>query len=727
MVLFSTLVVLLPLKPVYADSEISGNFSVNDVGALQNVTLEFYEEDEDGNKELLEDVISDTDYEGDFKVTLSPDIRQKMAEGKIFVKAVSKSPFNFYIEDPKGDYYKTDYVKFDAEGQSLSTNLDGTKKQAFMVYNNVYEVESFFDDIWWGDLGAGNTIDDDLQERMLEILHNELKIVFPAEGDSSGYNASWLSADRIDLREDSFDSDERGDGTGDAVAHEYAHYMTNMLVGDSYWKALSTQDISHQPGDSVNPPDAFKEDIAYFIESIFDGTKKDSLVDADYQGYYRKQTGKIEDNRQIYVEAMRKRDEALKKGDQAAANVAQGRMDRALDNANRERADYNKFVANFRSGPGTIDGIGGNVLCDMYDSDAFGDKGYIRLRKFLHLLIDDQPLGTEDFYNKWVAKYPDEEQALRGVYERYGFFTNPQVNELPEIDWSEETGEVKHSTVIVVDGSGSMKGEKIKYARSHARSIVRRAAPDEEVALFVFNDCNVINREAEFTLLKQTLYNKIDKISAEGGTPIALALSTARDYLNQERHSDDGKIVLITDGGESCSGDTKKAAEGVKQLTFNVDFEVVGYNLEDKDKEQLKELARAGGGKFYSKKVWEKGGDERKAIEAFKKSLAVGAVAGSTALWAMSLGQLGGAVNMMKLLGNKSGDIAAKALQKLGPISQKVAQKAGPLAQKIAQKAGPVSQKVGEVPEHIREFGRNISRIMQKMKSKVRPKGSSGA
>ena len=126
---------------------------------------------------------------------------------------------------------------------------------------------------------------------------------------------------------------------------------------------------------------------------------------------------------------------------------------------------------------------------------------------------------------------------------------------------------LERSTVFVIDASGSMAGSKLASAKSAVRQALsgyQGKSNTEEWALFVFFDCGVCSLLQGFTQDPAKITSKLT-FSPAGSTPIAYSLGVASDYLFGSARGKKGRIILLTDGGESCSGTPVEAAKGIQR------------------------------------------------------------------------------------------------------------------------------------------------------------------
>ena len=91
----------------------------------------------------------------------------------------------------------------------------------------------------------------------------------------------------------------------------------------------------------------------------------------------------------------------------------------------------------------------------------------------------------------------------------------------------------------------------------------------------------------------------IGSFEPTGWTPIGGALEAAgQAFAGKEGQSN--RIIVISDGEETCDGDPVAVAQRLNQEGFNVQIDVVGFDLENQAVvEQMQAIAAAGGGIYY--------------------------------------------------------------------------------------------------------------------------------
>ncbi len=117
------------------------------------------------------------------------------------------------------------------------------------------------------------------------------------------------------------------------------------------------------------------------------------------------------------------------------------------------------------------------------------------------------------------------------------------------------------SVVILFDASGSMGDNgKITSAKRAAHNVLTRMGDETQVALIVFYDCGWIVVEQDFTTDADLLLAKVEAISPSGSTPLAGAISFAKAYIQEKLDGGKARLMVLSDGEETCGGDPISAA-----------------------------------------------------------------------------------------------------------------------------------------------------------------------
>ena len=98
---------------------------------------------------------------------------------------------------------------------------------------------------------------------------------------------------------------------------------------------------------------------------------------------------------------------------------------------------------------------------------------------------------------------------------------------------------------------------------------------------------------------RSELASSIAGLRPVGGTPIALALEVAGKEL--AKNDAPCGLVLLTDGKETCGGNPAEVARalvGKVRLSYGVN--VIGFDVQDNERDSLASIAEAGKGKYYN-------------------------------------------------------------------------------------------------------------------------------
>jgi len=157
---------------------------------------------------------------------------------------------------------------------------------------------------------------------------------------------------------------------------------------------------------------------------------------------------------------------------------------------------------------------------------------------------------------------------------------------------------------LVFDASGSMSDKmldntRMDVAKGSVKNLIKALPADTPLGLRVFTGCDAIRSVIPIVKIdKVTFAAAVDKIQPFGGTPIVASLLQSFDAL--AKLQDVQRVaVLVTDGGESCSGLMKDAAEKAKEHAIRLI--VITFDLNDQvTNQQLAKLAQDTGGAYFN-------------------------------------------------------------------------------------------------------------------------------
>ena len=177
----------------------------------------------------------------------------------------------------------------------------------------------------------------------------------------------------------------------------------------------------------------------------------------------------------------------------------------------------------------------------------------------------------------------------------------------------------KKNLVLIFDASGSMAAKidgkrKIDIAKEAAWKFIDQIATEKNLALSIIvyghKGNNSQSQKAISCAGIDEIYYlgdvdaeiakaKLNKFDAIGWTPIAGAFQKAKKIL-ADKPNDENFILLVSDGKEMCDGDPIKAITTIKEGGFNIKADVIGFDVDGEDENQLKAIAKAGDGDYFS-------------------------------------------------------------------------------------------------------------------------------
>jgi hypothetical protein len=168
---------------------------------------------------------------------------------------------------------------------------------------------------------------------------------------------------------------------------------------------------------------------------------------------------------------------------------------------------------------------------------------------------------------------------------------------------------------LIVDDSGSMAqhvtgGRKIDIAKQVLPGLIQDLPADAQIAVRTYGrqhpahdrDCADMELLTPFGAnTSARILPGVNALKPNGMTPIAASLSAAsKDFAGME--SQNNIIILLTDGEEDCNGDPCAASKALHDAGIHLQVNVIGFNVTDKERPQLKCIADAAAGKYYDAK-----------------------------------------------------------------------------------------------------------------------------
>lgn len=198
---------------------------------------------------------------------------------------------------------------------------------------------------------------------------------------------------------------------------------------------------------------------------------------------------------------------------------------------------------------------------------------------------------------------------------------DPDVNEcLQEAGCGDVKGASKPdqdtNILIILDASSSMEESvggsvKMDVAKEAINSFVDQVPEDINVGFMVYGHKGSAGVEGKAEscedpeilvpiqkVNKSLIKQKVDSFDPTGWTPIAGSLNLAKTAF-KDMVDEDNKIILVSDGEETCGGDPCSIAQTMKQSGIAVTVDVVGFAVNSATGEQLECVARVTDGAYY--------------------------------------------------------------------------------------------------------------------------------
>ncbi|MDE9450940.1 VWA domain-containing protein [Aliiroseovarius sp. Z3] len=166
------------------------------------------------------------------------------------------------------------------------------------------------------------------------------------------------------------------------------------------------------------------------------------------------------------------------------------------------------------------------------------------------------------------------------------------------------------STVLVLDGSGSMWGQidgtaKITIAQDVIDDLLQTLPTDQALGLTVYGhrrkgDCSDIETlVAPGSETKAAISTAVNAIKPKGKTPMTDAVIAAAQSLRYTEEK--ATVILVSDGIETCNPDPCAAARALEEAGVDFTAHVIGFDINDPEAmAQMQCLAAETGGTFRS-------------------------------------------------------------------------------------------------------------------------------
>ena len=191
--------------------------------------------------------------------------------------------------------------------------------------------------------------------------------------------------------------------------------------------------------------------------------------------------------------------------------------------------------------------------------------------------------------------------------------------ELPSGEDEVTTKQKKMNVVVLMDASGSMKGEiagktKMELAKAAITRFVEQIPVDVNVALIAYGhvgssaesdkkaSCSSVESVYPLSAYQaENFTTSLNSFQASGWTPLAGAINKAGEILQAYPAEEYSNLVyIVSDGIETCDGDSVAAAKLLQSQNIKAKVNIIGFNVDNEGQQQLKQVADAGGGEFVT-------------------------------------------------------------------------------------------------------------------------------
>lgn len=220
--------------------------------------------------------------------------------------------------------------------------------------------------------------------------------------------------------------------------------------------------------------------------------------------------------------------------------------------------------------------------------------------------------GTNEIENKQIINYTEKEEAENNLTSSKTAKVVDYENRIYKINLNAETtgreGDVEAqgaSVVMVLDASDSMNDSiantntsKLVALQNAANTFIdtlKSKSPESEIAIIWYSGSEggntsitnskfkQLNNNEDVSSLKRTIDNK----DASGGTPMGVALATARNQLSSAKHEKNKYVVFMTDGLPGHNNDNwncmvaNNAVNNANSIKEQATLYTVGVGLND--------------------------------------------------------------------------------------------------------------------------------------------------
>ncbi|KPB04098.1 vWA domain-containing protein [Bacillus sp. CHD6a] len=247
----------------------------------------------------------------------------------------------------------------------------------------------------------------------------------------------------------------------------------------------------------------------------------------------------------------------------------------------------------------SLKGMEEDFLLHMKDVTAQSTETDTLLKAFIHLLGNSA-------YPEAIGKLANYEPS----------FNEPLLPE-PELNDEAPNGQgTPAKAFILLDASSSMLldvngKQKMKVAKDAVLSFGKTIGTNSDVSLYVYGhagsqedkdmqvSCTTIDEVYPAQAYNEkAFFEAVQGVEAKGWTPLAQAIKTAREA--SASYEGDITLYIVSDGMETCDGNPVEEAQAFADEKEGRHVNIIGFNVDKKSENQLKDVAAAGNGEYIS-------------------------------------------------------------------------------------------------------------------------------
>lgn len=230
----------------------------------------------------------------------------------------------------------------------------------------------------------------------------------------------------------------------------------------------------------------------------------------------------------------------------------------------------------------------------------------------------DEKNWAQSIVTSFRTDVSDVIQPIKEFKVEYHELKMPDGRLLQDVDEEELEEEPDQVNVaVLIDGSGSMKadvpgGNKMMLAKSSIQQFAKDLPEGVQLSLTAFGhkgtgsdedkmlSCSSIETVYPLEAYQEEKFNNsMEKFGASGWTPLGAAIKQAADELLKASDEHTKTVIyVVSDGIETCDGNPVQAAKEAKEAISELQVNIIGFDVGSKEDQQLKEVAKAGGGEY---------------------------------------------------------------------------------------------------------------------------------